>query len=261
MRASGIDSARLLAERERLYGAGAPGGVRALVLALARPADWAVLGQVWQGVQTELGWPAPGIAVSGTDACQLWFSLAEPVTPAEAHALLERLRLRYLADVPAHRVELLPSADGRRLAPVVPSPYPDREGGGGEVWSAYVAPDLAPVFAETPWLDIPPRAEGQAELLSRLRPISAAEGAVLRSEAAAVPSSAAIAPAPATSTTGAFADPRAFLLQVMNDERVEMGLRIEAAKALLGAPARSRATGAAGATSTPRRKSAAPEAG
>ena len=38
----------------------------------------------------------------------------------------------------------------------------------------------------------------------------------------------------------------------MNDERVEMALRIEAAKALLGAsPARA----------TPRRKSAAPEAG
>ena len=29
------------------------------------------------------------------------------------------------------------------------------------------------------------------------------------------------------------ADPRAFLLRVMNDERVEMALRIEAAKALL----------------------------
>lgn len=237
MSAADIDSPRLRSERERLFGPGEEGQVRALVLALARPADWEVLGRVWKGVQDELGWPAPGIAVSGTDACQLWFSLAEPVTPAEAHALLERMRLRYLADVPAHRVELLPSADGRRLAPVVPSPYPDREGGGGggEVWSAYVAPDLAPVFAETPWLDIPPRAEGQAELLSRLRPISAAEGAVLRSEAAAVPSSAAIASAPATSTTGAFADPRAFLLQVMNDERVEMGLRIEAAKALLGA--------------------------
>ena len=65
-------------------------------LALARPADWEVLGRVWKGVQDELGWPAPGIAVSGTDACQLWFSLADPLPPAQAHALLERLRLRYL---------------------------------------------------------------------------------------------------------------------------------------------------------------------
>jgi hypothetical protein len=69
------------------------------------------------------------------------------------------------------------------------------------------------------------------------------------------------ASAPAAATASVFSDPQAFLLQVMNDERVEMALRIEAAKALLDAPARSRATGAAGATSTPRRKSAAPEAG
>lgn len=260
MSAADIDSLRLRSERERLFGPGENGQVRALVLALARPADWEVLGRVWKGVQDELGWPAPGIAVSGTDACQLWFSLADPLPPAQAHALLERLRLRYLAEVPAHRVELIPSADGERQVPRIPAAL------GEEAWSAYVAPDLAPVFAETPWLDVPPRAEGQAELLSRLRPISAAECAVLLPEVAAraaAPTAASpAASAPAAATASVFTDPQAFLLQVMNDERVEMALRIEAAKALLGAsPARSRATGAAGATSTPRRKSAAPEAG
>ena len=176
MSAADIDSPRLRSERERLFGPGEEGQVRALVLALARPADWEVLGRVWKGVQDELGWPAPGIAVSGTDACQLWFSLADPLPPAQAHALLERLRLRYLAEVPAHRVELIPSADGERQVPRIPAAL------GEEAWSAYVAPDLAPVFAETPWLDVPPRAEGQAELLSRLRSISAAECAVLLPE-------------------------------------------------------------------------------
>ena len=227
MAAPGVDSPRLQAERARLYRAEPDGRVRALVLALARPADWAVLGRMWQGVQAELGWPAPGIAVSGTDACQLWFSLAEPVTPAEAHALLAHLRARYLADVPAHRVTLWPSADGAQLAPTVPAPHPERDG--GEVWSAYVAPDLAPVFAETPWLDIPPRAEGQAELLSRLTPISAAEYQAARPVAA---------PAPAAGPTlsgeaPVFDDPRAFLRHVMNDAGVDMALRIEAARALL----------------------------
>lgn len=259
MSAADIDSLRLRSERERLFGPGENGQVRALVLALARPADWEVLGRVWKGVQDELGWPAPGIAVSGTDACQLWFSLADPLPPAQAHALLERLRLRYLAEVPAHRVELIPSADGERQVPRIPAAL------GEEAWSAYVAPDLAPVFAETPWLDVPPRAEGQAELLSRLRSISAAECAVLLPEvaarAAAPTAEGPAASAPAAATASVFTDPQAFLLQVMNDERVEMALRIEAAKALLDAPARSRATGAAGATSTPRRKSAAPEAG
>ena len=221
-----VTSPRLQAERDRLYRAEDDGRVRALVLALARPADWAALGRVWQGVQTDLGWPAPGIAVSGTDACQLWFSLAEPVSAAEAHALLEHLRTRYLADIPPHRVELLPSLDGARSAPVIPTLQAD-----GEVWSAYIAPDLAPVFAETPWLDIRPGSEGQAELLSRLASIRAAE--YRAALPVAVPSSAGLA------VTGTFTDPRQFLLQVMNDERVEMGLRIEAAKALLSPSAAS----------------------
>ncbi|MDZ7857094.1 hypothetical protein [Sphaerotilus sp.] len=222
-----VTSPRLQAERDRLYRAEADGRVRALVLALARPADWTALGRVWQGVQTDLGWPAPGISVSGTDACQLWFSLAEPVPAAEAHALLEHLRTRYLADIPPHRVALLPSRDGAHLAPVIPTLQAD-----GEVWSAYIAPDLAPVFAETPWLDIRPGSEGQAELLSRLVSIRAEE------YRAALPVAVAVSPVDG-STVGGFTDPRAFLLQVMNDAQVEMALRIEAAKALLHPPAAS----------------------
>ena len=103
--------------------------------------------------------------------------------------------------------------------------------GEGAVWSAYLAPDLAPVFAETPWLDIRPGSEGQAELLSRLASIRAAE--VRAALPVAVPSSAGLA------ASGPFTDPRQFLLQVMNDERVEMGWRIEAAKALLSPSATS----------------------
>ena len=222
-----VTSPRLQAERTRLFRAEDDGRVRALVLSLARPADWAVLGRVWQGVQTDLGWPAPGIAVSGTDACQLWFSLAEPLPPAEAHALLEHLRTRFLADVPPHRVALLPSADGGQQAPVMPALQPDHPE--GAVWSAYIAPDLAPVFAETPWLDIRPGAEGQAELLSRLSSIRAAE---VRAAWPGVAAGGAGAASEALAAGGC-TDPRQFLLAVMNDVQVEMALRIEAAKALL----------------------------
>ncbi|WP_310461275.1 hypothetical protein [Sphaerotilus sp.] len=218
-----VTSPRLQAERDRLYRTEDDGRVRALVLSLARPADWAVLGWMWQGVQTDLGWPAPGIAVSGTDACQLWFSLADPVPAAEAHALLEYLRTRFLAEVPPHRVELLPSADGVQQAPVMPALQTDSPE--GEVWSAYIAPDLAPVFAETPWLDIRPGSEGQAELLSRLSSIRAAEYRAALPVKAPTPDAAASAEG--------FTDPRQFLLHVMNDGQVEMGLRIEAAKVLL----------------------------
>jgi hypothetical protein len=81
------------------------------------------------------------------------------------------------------------------------------------------------VFAETPWLDIRPGSEGQAELLSRLSSIRAAE------YRAALPVKAPT-PEVAAGAEG-FTDPRRFLLYVMNDGKVEMGLRIEAAKALL----------------------------
>ncbi|MEK8028292.1 hypothetical protein [Pseudaquabacterium rugosum] len=40
-------------------------------------------------------------------------------------------------------------------------------------WSAFVAPDLAPLFSDTPWLDLPPGDDGQARLLAALRPVRA----------------------------------------------------------------------------------------
>ena len=62
----------------------ADGQVRAMVLELARPADWATLSAVWAGVQADLHLPAPAIAASGLDGIQLWFSLAQAVPVAQA---------------------------------------------------------------------------------------------------------------------------------------------------------------------------------
>ena len=45
----------------------ADGRLRAIVLEVARPADWDLLAAVWKGVQTELELPAPAIAVNGQD--------------------------------------------------------------------------------------------------------------------------------------------------------------------------------------------------
>jgi hypothetical protein len=110
-------------------------------------------------------------------------------------------------------------------------------------WSAFIAPDLAPVFEAEAWLDVQPGVDGQAELLARLQPIPAADfQRVLAAwgEAAAVvpPPAAAPAPAPhaAPLATLHTADPRQFLLSVMNDTSVPLALRIEAAKGLLNAP-------------------------
>jgi hypothetical protein len=228
---------------------GADGTTRCLVLELARPADWRALGRAWQGAQAALELPAPGIAVSGTDGLQLWFSLERPVAAAQGHAFLQALADRFLPDAAPARRRLMPSADGASHAAPVPAPRgPDGN------WSAFVAPDLAPVFDETPWLDIPPGEEGQAALLRALRPIGAAAfaEAARRLQPPAPPpppdagsgsAPAAAPPAAATTSTTpareAFSDatgggdPRAFLRRVMDDAGAPLALRIEAAKALL----------------------------
>lgn len=224
----------------------AEGRVRAMVLELARPSNWELLATVWRGVQTDLELPAPAIAVSGTDGFQLWFSLSEPLSVAHAHAFLASLRSRFLPDVAAARVGLLPvvnisaphQALHAQLVPALQEPTGN--------WSAFVAPDLAPVFAETPWLDILPGSDGQADLLSRLESIkpAALDAAVERLRPALVQPTAPT-PAPEAAATsanltqglplasvGSLAAKR-FLLQVMNDDTVSLALRIEAAKALL----------------------------
>lgn len=225
---------RLQAELHRLYllPAADEGGclidpsgqVRAGVMELTGPADWGLLSKVWRGVQLDLELPAPAIAVSGIDALQLWFSWQQPVSAASAAGFLAALKSRYLADVaPASRLRLSPSSAGASFGAAL---VPAEQAATGN-WSAFVAPDLAPVFADTPWLDIPPGVEGQADLLARLQSIQPAALAAAMQQLQ--PSSGEAAP----SRGAADVDPRRFLQQVLNDETVALALRIEAAKALL----------------------------
>lgn len=218
---------RLQDEVHRLFPQPMPDeSVRALCVELAGPADWRLLGALWRGVQAELDLPAPGIAINGSHGYQPWFSTAEPVAATEAEAFAEALRRRWLAEAAPRRVRVL-TADLDGI-------LPPRQAA-AEQWAAFVAPDLAPVFEDTPWLDVAPGAEGQADLLARQRPIppDAWQEAMRRLGAAPVPAQ----PGPTAATTAPLAshesDPRAFLLRVMNDPQVEMSLRIEAAKALL----------------------------
>lgn len=218
--------------------------VRAMVMEVSSPPGWDALSHVWQGVQSELDLPAPAIAASGIDGLQLWFSLAEPIPVTRAHAFLERLQRRFLADIEPGRVRLMPGAEASSMrqdlhATLVPA-LQMRTGN----WSAFLARDLVPVFADTPWLDIPPTEEGQAGLL---RGIAVTETAAFeaafaklspveqqRQPVAAVAASAGglLAPdRPAPSDTAA--DARQFLLRIMHDTSVALALRIKAAKALL----------------------------
>jgi hypothetical protein len=224
---------RLAREYQRLFlptGAQAPGGaesVRALVLEVSRPAAWESLSVVWQGVQADLGLPAPAVAVNGADGLQLWFSLAVAVDALQGRALLEKLRLRYMADLPLHRVAMQTSD--------LPVPIPRPAQVEGQ-WSAFVAADLAPVFEESPWLDLPPNEDGQAELLSRVVSIqpAALTSALMRlqgqPEAAAEHSAVPMQPARSDAAQTAAAQ---FLLAVMGDEAAPLALRVEAAKALM----------------------------
>lgn len=221
------------------------GRVRAMVLTLAQPADPDGLQRVWQGVQTNLGLPAPGIAVNGCDGLQLWFSLERPITREDAAAFLAGVRHCYLPGGVTQGDGDFPSASDRVTSsnpPILPPAEmrPDQ-------WSAFVAPDLARIFADEPWLSRAPSAQAQADLLTRLESITPeAFDQALAKVCLSSSHSTGIRPSPSLD----LANPRPappldtappshtqtaiqFLLAVMNDSTVDLALRLEAAKALL----------------------------
>ena len=241
---------RLKQELQRLYGSqadadlglgfddrgmgDAQGRVRAMVLEVARPADWAALSAVWSGVQADLALPAPAIAVNGSDGCQLWFSLVEPVPAPQAAKFLDALRRRYLGDSEPGRVAMLPALEAASALPLpLARPVPALQDDTG-LWSAFVASDLVPMFTDEPWLDMPPNPDGQAQLLVSLKSILPAEFelALQRLRPAAVPSATGQTSDDAAQSA-ASPDPQRFLIDVMNNDSLDLALRIEAAKALL----------------------------
>lgn len=207
------------------------GRVRAMVMELARPADWSVVSTVWQRVQSDLDLPPPAIAVTGNDGYQLWFSLAEPVTAAEASFFLESLRQRFLSDIVPVRISMLPTES--RHAQLVPALQQSTG-----LWSAFVAPDLAAIFADSPGLDVCPRVEAQANVLAPLKSIKASVFEAIFDQvvsdveriSSTKESSTPVVP---PSSKHCDSDAKRLLKEVMNDQSVEMHLRIEAAKALL----------------------------
>lgn len=231
---------RLNAEFERLYGL-QPGEVGTVVpgqkavrwggLSLARPADWDGLQRVWQGVQADLGLPAPAIAVNGVDGFQLWFSVSAPVPVADMAAFLEGLQARYLGGIDRRRVSLWPAAVSAPSGMGADFCVPAQKG--ADHWSAFVTPDLARIFSDDPWLDMAPADASQADVLAGL---SSARPDVFEAACARLGPAAPDGPTPqpqAPQTPVALQDPETFLRQVMNDAGAPLALRIEAAKALL----------------------------
>lgn len=234
----------------------AQGRVRALVLQVSGPAPWHALAAVWRGVQADLDLSAPAIAVNGRDAMQLWMPLAEPVDSAQAAAFLQGLCRRWLAAVPPARLGLHPNGEpGPAGTTWQAGAVPQPQGASGQ-WSAFIAPDLAPIFEDTPWLDGPPGDDAQAGLLSRVRPIAPADWNAAVAQLLPEPAEAAPLPGPEPGRTAPAPGPTAprrhaaaavaaadaasghpeaqrFLLHVLRDASVPLALRVEAAKALL----------------------------
>jgi hypothetical protein len=211
----------------------ADGRVRAMVVELAQQAGWDGVAALWQGVQHDLDLPAPAVAVSGVDGYQLWFSLAEPVPLAQALAFLASLRQRYLGAMAPKHIRMKPQAHDSAAQVQYVRRVPAVQAESGH-WSAFVAPGLAGLFADEPWLDQPPSPDAQAKLLSGLKSIQPAEFLLAqeRLRPADAPDARAAASV-AAGTAPEARDPKRFLLAVMNDPATDMPLRIEAAKALL----------------------------
>jgi len=156
--------------------------------------------------------------------------------------------LRYLSQVATDRITMRPCIDGsmpQKAAHAALVPKLREETG---LWSAFVASDLAAIFSDEPWLDLPPSPEAQANVLARLECIKLADfqaalerlksvdlgrGAHAQSDANKLIKVQDDAETINSPSQGKGMDPKGFLLGVMNDPAVELHLRIEAAKALL----------------------------
>ncbi|HLO65280.1 MAG TPA: hypothetical protein VK165_20145 [Azonexus sp.] len=200
----------------------------ALVIAFRRAADWESAALLWHAVQDELDLPAPAVSIDG-QGYRLWFSLAEPVDDQQARRFLDGLRRRYLADLPASRLEFGLTGD----LPPCPLAEPER-------WAAFIDPGMGSMFTAEPWLEMAPNRNQQADLLAGFA--SMRMGDFVRALALLQPADGQLAedhdeaaklPASALSLPGPFTDPKLFLLAVMNDTSVSPQLRIEAAKVLL----------------------------
>jgi hypothetical protein len=167
------------------------GMVRTLVIDFHKAAGeqhWALLCDVANALQTELGLPAPAVSVSGGECYRLWLSLAQPVTEAQAKQFLALLHKAYFED---EEIDF-----GRSRIDLPPSQ--NRATG---LWAAFINPSMGGALAEDLGLEMAPPDAAQAAFLEGLVSISAEEYqqalATLQRKHAAPPASA-----PGASTAG-----------------------------------------------------------
>ena len=139
--------------------ASADGLVRAMVIPFrkvdAEPArHWTRLCAAANGLQLELGLPAPAVSISGSDGYGLWLSLEAPIPAAQAHEFIALLHQAYFPDMELR-------LDAACAAVELPPCLNQATG----KWSAFIHPGMGAAFAEESGLEMAPPLAGQAGFL------------------------------------------------------------------------------------------------
>ena len=216
--------------------------VRSLVVGIERASDWAVAARLYQILQNELELPAPALSVSGNGGYLLWLSLAECVPLAQARTFLNAFRHQFLAEIPGPNLVFYPDIDETGSAKPCALPLVPAKHALSGKWSAFIDPSMGAMFVDEPGLEMSPNMDRQADILARIESIKPPD--FQRALKRLVADSAPVSASPATGSDeqrshsetdlgNHFADPKAFLLAVMNTSSATLDQRIEAAKALL----------------------------
>jgi hypothetical protein len=143
------------------------GLTRAMVIAFHKMSGgeeaqhWSRLCAVANALQTQLGFPAPAVSISGADGYGLWLSLEAPVPAAQAQEFLELLRHAYFPDM-----------DLRSDAVCAPVELPPCLNPSTGKWAAFIHPGMGASFADESGLEMAPPFAGQAAFLEGLQSIS-----------------------------------------------------------------------------------------
>ena len=150
------------------------GMARVMVVDFCRAADWPKVAELCLALQTDLDLPAPAVSVSGSQGFSLWLSLVEPVPVAQLEVFLQLLRLRYLAEIPLDRLNLLPNPAAATIGIAATINLPPGLNKTNGMWSAFIDPAHGANFTDEPWLEMAPPMDKQAARLAEVESIKAA---------------------------------------------------------------------------------------
>jgi len=124
---------------------------------------WERLADLANKMQTELGLPAPAVAVSGRKGWGLWLSLEQPVPAAQAQQFLHLVRKAYLADIPKDELDLRPDTDKATKAAQAVAKLPPCLHRASGLWAAFINPGMGASFIEEAGLPAAPPGRSKHE--------------------------------------------------------------------------------------------------